>query len=75
MMPANDIPGNFPSVDCGSPGNPRNGSLEGYTVTSEGSEVFYSCNQGVVPVMTAWQHWWRRLEKSRWEMASSCGTL
>ena len=49
MMSANDIPGNFTLVDCGSPGNPRNGSLEGYTVTLEGSEVFYRCNQGLVP--------------------------
>ena len=49
MMPANNIPENLTLVDCGSPGNPRNGSLEGYTITSEGSEVFYRCNQGLVP--------------------------
>ena len=45
-MPADD---NLTSVDCGSPGNPRNGSLESYSDTTEGSEVFYSCNQGLVP--------------------------
>ena len=37
------------SVDCGLPVAPRNGSLESYTITTEGSEVFYSCNQGLVP--------------------------
>ena len=37
------------SVDCGLPVAPRNGSLESYTVTTEGSEVFYSCNPGLVP--------------------------
>ena len=40
----------FPNiVDCSPPGNPRNGSLESYTDTTEGSEVFYRCNQGLVP--------------------------
>ena len=38
-----------PSVDCGAPVAPRNGSLESYTDTTEGSEVFYSCEQGLVP--------------------------
>ena len=38
------------SVDCGPPVVPRNGSLESYTNTSEASEVFYSCDQGLVPV-------------------------
>ena len=28
---------------------PRNGSLESYTDTTEGSEVFYRCDQGLVP--------------------------
>ena len=37
------------AVDCGPPVAPQNGSLESYTVTTEGSEVFYSCNQGLVP--------------------------
>ena len=37
------------SVDCGPPGNPQRGSLESYTSTTEGSEVFYSCNPGLVP--------------------------
>ena len=32
------------SVDC----SPRNGSLESYTSTTEGSEVFYSCDPGLV---------------------------
>ena len=36
-------------VNCGSPGDPRNGSLENYTNTTEGSEVFYSCDPGLVP--------------------------
>ena len=39
----------FTSVDCGPPVTPLNGSLESYTNTTEGSEVFYSCNQGLVP--------------------------
>ena len=37
------------SVDCGPPAVPRNGSLESYTDTTEGSEVFYSCDPGLVP--------------------------
>ena len=37
------------SVDCGPPGAPQRGSLESYTNTTEGSEVFYSCNPGLVP--------------------------
>ena len=37
------------SVNCGPPVAPRNGSLESYTNTTEGSEVFYSCDQGLVP--------------------------
>ena len=37
------------SVDCGPPVAPRNGSLESYTNTTEGSEVFYTCNPGLVP--------------------------
>ena len=45
-MPADDI---LTSVYCGSPDNPRNGSLESYSDTTEGSEVFYGCNQGLVP--------------------------
>ena len=37
------------SVDCGPPVAPRNGSLETYTDTREGSEVFYKCDPGLVP--------------------------
>ena len=37
------------AVDCGRPVAPRNGSLESYIDTTEGSEVFYSCNQHLVP--------------------------
>ena len=37
-------------VDCGQPGAPQHGSLESYTNTTEGSEVFYSCDPGLVPV-------------------------
>ena len=39
----------FVSVECGLPGAPQRGSLESYTDTTEGSEVFYSCNPGLVP--------------------------
>ena len=35
-------------VDCGQPVAPQRGSLETYTNTTEGSEVFYSCNPGLV---------------------------
>ena len=37
------------SVDCGPPVAPRDGYLESYTNTTEGSEVFYSCDPGLVP--------------------------
>ena len=37
------------SVDCGQPGAPQRGSLESYTNTTEGSEVFYRCDPGLVP--------------------------
>ena len=37
------------TVDCGAPGAPQRGSLESYTDTTEGSELFYSCNQHLVP--------------------------
>ena len=37
------------SVECGLPIAPQNGSLESYTNTTEGSEVFYSCDPGLVP--------------------------
>ena len=37
------------SVDCGPPGAPQRGSLESYTDTTEGSEVFYRCDPGLVP--------------------------
>ena len=40
----------LPSVDCGQPVVPQNGSLESYTSTINGSEVFYSCDPGLVPV-------------------------
>ena len=36
------------SVDCGPPVVPHHGSLENYTSTTEGSEVFYSCDQHLV---------------------------
>ena len=41
----------YPLVDCGSPCNPRNGSVTSYTGTTNGSVAFYSCNPGLVPVM------------------------
>ena len=37
------------SVDCGHPVAPQNGSLETYNSTINGSEVFYSCDPGLVP--------------------------
>ena len=37
------------SVDCGAPVAPRNGSLESYGGTIDGSVVFYSCNHLLVP--------------------------
>jgi len=37
------------TVDCGPPSVPRNGSLQSYTITTEGSVVFYSCDPGLVP--------------------------
>ena len=37
------------TVDCGAPGVPQRGSLESYTDTTQGSEVFYSCDQHLVP--------------------------
>ena len=36
-------------VDCGQPVAPQNGSLESYNDTTEGSEVFYKCDPGLVP--------------------------
>ena len=39
----------YTSVDCGPPVTPQRGSLEGYSDTTEGSEVFYSCSPGLVP--------------------------
>ena len=41
----------FSPVDCGPPGNPRNGSVTSFTGTTNGSVAFYSCNPGLVPVM------------------------
>jgi len=38
------------SVDCGPPVAPQRGSLETYTDTTEGSEVFYSCEASLAPV-------------------------
>ena len=37
------------AVDCGPPTTPLNGSLERYTNTTVGSEVFYRCDPGLVP--------------------------
>ena len=37
------------AVDCGPPGAPQHGSLETYTDTTEGLEVFYSYDQRLVP--------------------------
>ena len=40
----------IPSVHCGTPVAPQRGSLENYTNTIEGAEVFYSCAQNLIPV-------------------------
>ena len=41
---------NFPFPgDCGHPIAPQNGFLESYISTMESSEVFYSCDPGLVP--------------------------
>jgi len=37
------------AVDCGPLPAPRNGSLENFTSTTEGSVVSYSCDPGLVP--------------------------
>ena len=37
------------TVDCGPPVAPQHGFLESYTNTTVGSEVFYRCNQHLVP--------------------------
>ena len=37
------------TVDCGPPSVPRNGSLESYSIRTEGSVLFYSCDPGLVP--------------------------
>ena len=37
------------TVDCGPPAVPQRGSLENHTDTTEGSEVFYRCDPGLVP--------------------------
>ena len=37
------------AVDCGPPVVPQCGSLDSYTDTTEGSDVFYSCDPGLVP--------------------------
>ena len=39
----------FHPVDCGPPVPPRNGTLENYTDTTEGSAVLYGCDVGLVP--------------------------
>ena len=38
----------FPG-DCGPPIAPQNGTVESYTSTMESSEVFYSCDPGLLP--------------------------
>ena len=41
--------GTISPANCGHPVAPQNGSLESYTGTTHGSEVFYSCDPGLVP--------------------------
>ena len=49
LINGTEVPWDVFAVDCGPPVAPLNGSLENYINTTEGSEVFYSCNQGLVP--------------------------
>ena len=49
LINGSEVPCDVFVVDCGLPVAPRNGSLESYTNTTEGSEVFYSCVTGLVP--------------------------
>ena len=49
LINGTEVPWDVFAVDCGLPFAPRNGSLEDYTNTTEGSEVFYSCDPGLVP--------------------------
>ena len=44
-----EVPCDVFVADCGPPGAPQRGSLENYTNTTEGSEVFYRCDTGLVP--------------------------
>ena len=36
-------------ANCGDPTVARNGSIEAYQNTTEGSEIFFRCNPGFVP--------------------------
>ena len=49
LMNGPEVPCNVFAIDCGPPVPPLNGSLESYTNTTEGSEVFYRCDPGLVP--------------------------
>jgi len=49
LINGSQVPCDVFVVDCGQPGAPLNGVVESYTNTTEGSEVFYRCNQGLVP--------------------------
>ena len=51
MQSSKVLPPYSSPVDCGSPCNPRNGSVTSFTGTTNGSIAFYSCDLGLVPVM------------------------
>ena len=42
-------------ANCSDPTAPTNGSIEAYQNTTEGAEIFFMCNEGLVPAgrMTA----------------------
>ena len=36
-------------ANCGDPSVPRNGSIEAYQNTNEGTEIFFRCGPGYIP--------------------------
>ena len=45
----------LPPANCSDPTVPRNGSIDPYQNTTEGAEIMFRCDQGLVPAenMTA----------------------
>ena len=64
------------SVDCGPPGSPQRGSTN-YTGTTEGSVVFYRCDQHLVPEgrmrANCTRNGWSPIDPGR--LSCSVGTL